>query len=167
MNWLSKLFGAGIGEVTDGLDKIFARFKMAPEEAHKHRREVLTMLLTTFSKMEESVQSEIRAKENIIVAELKQGDAFTKRARPWIVYSGLILAGLEVVARYAAWITGAELPTVDGQYVTSLAPAEFWIGWGAVVSIYSIGRTAEKRGMQNKLLGMITGGAEKKRSLFD
>ena len=37
-------------------------------------------------------------------------------------------------------------------------PAEFWMAWSGVVSIWSIGRSAERRGAQNKAINVITGG---------
>ena len=163
MNWLSKIFGGGIKEVAEALDGVFARWKLDPETAHEHKREVLTTLVSVINGIEKSVQTEIESKERIIIAEMNQDDNFTKRARPMVVYTGLVLAVFEVISKYVSLWQGVELPSVS-----SLVPTEFWIAWGGICGTWVIGRSAEKRGQQNKIIEMITGnGKNQKRSLFE
>lgn len=91
------------------------------------------------------------ARRDVIVAELTQGDNYTKRARPTIVYAGLAFVGLvHVVFPIANALTGIAAPDIT-------LPAEFWWTWGGVTGVYSLGRSAEKRGTKNKLVGMATG----------
>jgi hypothetical protein len=114
----------------------------------------------------------VNAQREIIVAEMQQGDPYTKRARPSVVYFGLVFIGLvHVLFPMAAKIfvivslwrdQGNTLLETTATRVLDLTaitlPSEFWWAWGSVVSIWSIGRSAERRGMANKLVEMVTGG---------
>lgn len=102
--------------------------------------------------------------ENIIVAEMTQSDNYTKRGRPTIIYAGLafiflvhvfapILFKLLIFAK--ANVSVDQLAQLQSIQKLSL-PAEFWWAWGSVVSIYSIGRTWEKNGANQGILGKVT-----------
>jgi len=97
------------------------------------------------SEVEQTVRAELQAKERIIVAELNQTDNYTKRARPTVVYTGLLM----IIYNYSV------APSV-GLGVMEL-PTEFWVGWSGIVATYSIGRSAEKRGTREKLTGNTVG----------
>ncbi len=105
--------------------------------------------------VEERENSIVAAKKDIIVAEMQQGDAFTKRARPMIVYSGLFFIFLVHVALpFIAFFSHREMPSL-------VLPEQFWWAWGGVCSIWVIGRSAEKAkvgGQIGKIAGLITGG---------
>lgn len=110
--------------------------------------------------LEKSIRQELEAKKEILLAELNQGDKYTKRARPTVIYVGLIFILLEVfglrhIILEAIADDGAQLQTLldssDKIFNTFL-----W-AWGGVLGVYSIGRSAEKRGMSNKWLRNITG----------
>lgn len=91
------------------------------------------------------------AKKSIIVAEMNQGDNFTKRARPTLVYCGLFFIFLvHVFFPIITYLYGKEMPTLK-------LPTEFWWAWSGVCGVWVIGRSAEKRGAANKIVGMITG----------
>ena len=67
----------------------------------------------------------------MLVAELSQGDLYTKRARPSVVYFGLVLILIQALLLYL----GKEpLPIPD----------VFWMGWSAIVASYGVGRSFEK-----------------------
>ena len=69
-----------------------------------------------------------------------------------MVYSGLFFIFLVHVAfPIIAYITKEKLPALS-------LPAEFWWAWTGVCGIWVIGRSAEKRSVKGKLIGMITGG---------
>ena len=86
-----------------------------------------------------------------MVAELDQGDNYTKRARPTIAYAGLAFILLDhVLLPYISFFSGREVPDIT-------LPADFWYVWGAVCSVWAIGRTMEKRGSMSKVTKMITG----------
>ena len=89
--------------------------------------------------------------QNIIVAEMQQGDRFTKRARPMVVYSGLFFIFLVHVAfPLFAFYHGGEVPEIS-------LPHEFWWAWTGVVAVWMTGRSMEKYGLENKATKLITG----------
>lgn len=100
-------------------------------------------------------------KRDIIVAEMAQADTFTKRARPSVVYMGLVFIGLVHVVFpmvfYFAGLFKATMPILPQLTL----PQEFWWAWTGVCSVWMIGRSAEKtaqaKGAVSKVLSMITG----------
>lgn len=100
-------------------------------------------------------------KRDIIVAEMGQADAYTKRARPSVVYMGLVFIGLVHVVFpmifYFAGLFKTSMPTLPDLTL----PQEFWWAWTGVCSVWMIGRSAEKtaqvKGAAGKVLSMITG----------
>jgi hypothetical protein len=126
------------------IDKIFPP-KADPTEKLKAEHE-LAMIL------EQREATLVSATREIIVAEMTQGDSFTKRARPSIVYSGLLFIFLVHVALPGyAFFSGQPTPDLS-------LPAEFWWAWTGVVSVWTFGRSMEKRGHTDKITKMITGG---------
>ncbi len=96
---------------------------------------------------------------DIMVAELAQGDTFTKRARPMVVYMGLFFIFLVHVALpILAWIT----LTVKGSPLTNMPnltlPTDFWWAWGGICTTWVIGRTFEKNGSSGGIVQAIMGG---------
>ncbi|GAG93880.1 unnamed protein product, partial [marine sediment metagenome] len=106
----------------------------------------------------------INAQRDIIVAELEQGDKFTKRARPTIVYTGLAVmifnyALIPFISRCVEWYViaqGGDI-TIFASLTMINMPDAFWYSWSGVVGVYAVGRTAEKRGARGKLISWITG----------
>jgi len=97
-------------------------------------------------------QQVMAAQRDIIVAEMAQTDTYTKRARPSLVYAGLIFIFLvHVVFPTLSFFTGREPPSLS-------LPQEFWWAWSATVGIWSIGRSAERLGSRGKATDMIAGG---------
>lgn len=145
----------GIGSVADFAGTLVQRFfppKMTGNEKAQAQIQIQGML-------DQRETSLIESQKSIIMSEMSQGDNFTKRARPCIVYFGLIAIGLvHVLLPMIAWIslitTGKSLTDMP----SIVLPGEFWATWGGVCSIWVIGRSTEKRGTANKLVSMITGG---------
>jgi hypothetical protein len=110
--------------------------------------------------------SVVNASKEIIVAELNQGDLYTKRARPTVIYAGLAMMFLTEVlipaivkiiqAFRVGQITEVQIEAIHQIGQLDLPP-EFWVAWGGVVSVYAVGRSAEKRGAVNKVVEWITG----------
>ncbi len=100
-------------------------------------------------------------KRDVIVAELKQDDKYTKRARPTVVYMGLMFIGLIHVVFpmvfYLAGLFKTTMPTLPDLVL----PQEFWWAWSGICSVWVMGRSAEKataaKGATGKILSMITG----------
>ena len=145
---------SGIGSIADFAKGIAYRF-FPPKMTDAEKAQAQVQLQELLEKRENAL---IETQKSIIVAEMQQSDNFTKRARPSIVYFGLGAIGLvHVILPMVAWIA----LTITGEPLSDMPeialPGEFWATWGGVCSIWVIGRTAEKRGMANKVVGMITG----------
>lgn len=137
----------GIGSVAalakGVIDKIFPD-KMSDAEKAQAQIQLQEML----QKRENMV---IEAQRSIMVSEMQQGDNFTKRARPCLVYAGLVFIFLVHVAfPIVAYLTSKTLPALS-------LPEEFWWAWSGVCGVWVLGRSAEKRGATGKLVSMITG----------
>lgn len=165
MSWISRLVSGGLGELVEGIGSVADKFIRTREEKDQFLLQVNALIQDQNRNLEESFRQELQAKERILVAELQQGDNYTKRARPTIIYTGLIFIGIELVARAVALYHFVSLATIDklGESITAAAalptllPAEFWWAWGAVVGVYKIGRSFEKRGAGGKILEAVTG----------
>ena len=158
MGWLQTLIGKGTGSIVEKGAEAIAKISAG----HLGKKELVLELQkiadAEAARMSAEATAEIQAKERIMVAEMQQGDNYTKRARPTVVYMGLAVI---------AW-NYALIPTITGLYATFWSgasakmqpmdlPMEFWMAWSAVVGIYSIGRSAEKRGWNGKLTAAVTG----------
>ena len=110
--------------------------------------------------VEETIRMELDAKKGILMAELNQDDRFTKRARPTVVYVGLVFILLEllglrhIIMNYMG---------VDASIITNSDQIfKMFLGvWGSVLGVYSIGRSVEKRGTRNAWAEAITGNTPK------
>jgi len=138
----------GLGSVADAAKSIIERIfppKMTDEEKATAQIELQRML-------QERETTLIEAQKSIIVSEMSQGDAFTKRARPMIVYCGLLFIFLvHVIFPIVTYLTKESLPALN-------LPTEFWWAWTGVCGVWVIGRSMEKNGASNKIVNMITGG---------
>ena len=137
----------GIGSIADFATSVVERiFPKKMSEAEKTAARI---------QLEELLQSRetavLRAQQAVMTAELAQGDTYTKRARPSLVYAGLAFIFLVHVAfPIAAFFTGREMPQLT-------LPSEFWWAWTGVCSAWIIGRTAERRGASGALTRLVTG----------
>ena len=137
----------GIGSLADLASTVVNKFfpnKISEAERNKAELEMQKL----FQDYETQI---LDAKKNILVAELNQSDNYTKRARPSVVYMGLIfIAIVYIIFPIATFITKNEMPKLE-------LPQEFWFAWGSVVSVWSIGRSYEKSGGTNSTIKKITG----------
>ncbi len=101
---------------------------------------------------EDEVTNQINtSKEKITLAELTQGDTYTKRARPTVVYAGLVFIFIvHVLLPVIANLKGGTPPNVT-------LPQEFWWAWTGVVSTWVLGRSYEKSKGPAPLSKIITG----------
>lgn len=150
------LLGAITGLANNILDRVLPDKLDGPERAEA--------VLKIQQMIAEHDTATTNAQRDVIVAELEQGDKYTKRARPTIVYGGLIAIGINhvlipFVNRIAEWVAlakGSDL-TAFGNISPINLPAEFWYAWTGVCSVYAVGRSMEKRGARNAIVGFITG----------
>ncbi|KKL44578.1 hypothetical protein LCGC14_2364290 [marine sediment metagenome] len=148
MSWMTSLFSMGIGKI---VKDVSGAFDLTGEKKHAFELSLEQSLQKRDSELEETFRAELVAKERVLVAELQQGDNYTKRARPTVVYAGLVFIGINyvlvpIMARFF------NLPTDPIPL-----PPEFWYGWSGIVGTWSIGRSLERRGARNRVLGAITG----------
>ncbi len=146
----------GLGPIADFAKSIVDRF-FPPAMSEEDRTKAAMELQQLLAARENAVMD---AQKAIMVAELSQGDNYTKRARPTVVYVGLVFIALvHVVMPMAAWIWLA----VKGSPLDTLMPDlklphEFWWAWAGICSTWVVGRSFEKSGVRNKLVQTITGG---------
>lgn len=153
---LLDIIGTATGFARDIVDRFWPK-KMDESEKAKATLEIQKLL-------EARDNALIDASKEIMVAELQQGDNFTKRARPSIIYFGLaaiafnyvIIPFVNRIIEWAMVFKGEGLAEM-AQLTPVNLPGEFWYVWGGVCSVYALGRTAEKRGARNALIGWITG----------
>ena len=148
---LKDLITGGIGGLVESVGGVIDKFVHTKDEKAAVMLEIERIAATQASEIEQTVRAEVGAKERILVAELQQGDNFTKRARPMVVYAGLgFLLINNIIMPWVTYLSGQEVPTIE-------LPDMFWAGWSGIVATWSIGRTFEKRGVQSKVTSIVTG----------
>ncbi len=159
MSWLGDLLGSAGGGIIDSIANAADRFITTDAEKASFKLKAQELLQQRMTEIEGTIRAELDAKQNIMVAELQQGDTYTKRARPTVVYFGLAV----IFYNYCLIPTVALfMSTVPDPFAL---PTEFWAAWGGIVATWSIGRSAEKRGTMNRLTSIATG--SKKASILD
>lgn len=151
MSWLTSLFSSGTQGIVSGIGDVVDRFVTTGDEQNAMKLELEKVVTARMAMASEQANTEMQAKERIIVAELNQGDRFTKRMRPSLGYFGMLV----IFYNYCV------VPTVglfSAMPVEPFSlPTEFWIAWGGMMATYSVGRSMEKRGDGNKVTNAITG----------
>lgn len=157
MSKIIEFLSGGAGKLVDSIGGIIDDLNLSKEEKEQFKLLMAQEVRKDREMTEQTIQKELDTVRSVITAELQQGDTYTKRARPTIVYAGLGFIGINYVLFpviywlitilgyfLAADLSGLpEAPQLD-------MPTEFWVMLGGVVSVWSIGRTAEKRGVSNK-----------------
>jgi cytochrome c-type biogenesis protein CcmH/NrfG len=155
MDILSTVFSGTLGKTIAAVGDTVKKFVTTDQDRMRLQNELEGLLQKRDSEVEQTIRAELDAKERVLVAELSQGDAYTKRARPTVVYFGLLVV-------FFNYCLVPAIQTFTGQEVSPWdLPAEFWLAWGGIVSTWVIGRSAEKRGTRNKVTGFITGTASR------
>ena len=151
MGFLTKIFSSGAEGIINGVKGIVDEFHLSSEEKQKFTLELESLLQKRDSEIEQTIRTELDAKSKIIQAEMAQGDNFTKRARPMVVYVGLGVIVLNYcIAPLVAVFIGKQIPEL-------ILPTEFWVAWGGIVATWSIGRSSEKRGARDVVTTTLTG----------
>ena len=154
MSLLSKLFSGGVSDVVDSVGGILDKFTLSKEEKAEIKMEMQSRLIQVENELEKTYRKELDTRADIIKSEMTQGDSYTKRARPTIVYAGLLFIFIVyVLVPVIAYISGTpneRLPVIS-------LPDEFWWAWATVVGVYGAGRSAEKLGVTNKITNLATG----------
>lgn len=161
------LAGIGLGSAFDFAKGILDRF-WPKQMTEAEKTQAMAQLVPLIEKRDNEI---VNAKKEIIVAEMQQGDKYTKRARPTVVYGGLAIIAfvhvlipliISIMEIIMVWSSSNQIEVretikeLDALRSLDL-PTAFWTAWGSVVSIWSIGRSAERRGAAGKLIEAITG----------
>ncbi|GAB5381504.1 MAG: hypothetical protein Alis3KO_33760 [Aliiglaciecola sp.] len=151
MSWFSTLFSGGASEVVERVGDVIDEFHLSGEEKQKFKLQLRQVVAARESEVEQTIRKNLEAKERILVAELAQGDAYTKRARPTVVYFGLVMIGLNYfVVPLVGLLSGSDPIPFE-------LPTQFWAAWGGIVATWAVGRSFEKAGAGNKITNKITG----------
>lgn len=145
MNVLKELISAGGNELIRGVGEIVNR----QSEAHLGKKELALEIEKLISKrlhqIGELATREIESREKVMLSELGQDDRLTKRMRPLLAGSGVVMAFLEGCFKLSLFLTGTI--TIGDLGVTTdplLIPAIYWQGWIAVASVWGVSRGIEK-----------------------
>jgi len=145
------ILGGPIKSLVDSIGGIIDNVHTSEEEKLEAKAKLKALETEATAQVLSHAESLFKTKGSVLIAELQQGDAYTKRARPTVVYGGLlILAVNHIILPWIAFFAGMEIPKIE-------IPAVFWGGWSGIVMTWSIGRSFEKRGVQNKAVSAITG----------
>lgn len=126
--------GSAIKPVTDLIDNL----STSDEEKAELKNKLLEIENSYKAKVLEYESKVVESQKEIMVAELQQGDLYTKRARPTVLYAGLIILLVNhVLLPWLSYFRGMIVPSID-------LPSEFWLAWGGVAGIYAFGRSREK-----------------------
>lgn len=161
MSIISKITGASAGEFIKTVGAVADKFITTQDEKLKFLTEFEAILQKRDSEIEQTVRKEIDAKMQVVVAEINQGDNYTKRARPTIVYFGLFATFFNyMLIPLMQLIFGIEVKPFD-------LPAEFWMAWGGVTGVYAVGRSMEKNGVVNRGTSLMTGSGSLTDKIFN
>jgi hypothetical protein len=144
---------AGLGSIADFakgvIDKIWPA-QADPNAKLQAQAELQKML----NEYENTI---VTAKAEVMMAEMKQDDKYTKRARPTIIYGGLFFIFLNhVIFPMIAWVISLEATATITLPHLNL-PEAFWYAWAGVCGLYVIGRTNEKNDCSGFLSGLVGG----------
>ncbi|ABE54980.1 hypothetical protein Sden_1696 [Shewanella denitrificans OS217] len=152
MGLLTDIFATGTGNLITSLAQVADQFITTDEERNTFKMQMASLVQQRESEIELTIRSEQRAKQAILSAELNQDDKFTKRARPMLVYFGLLM----IATNYMFFPILSRFFSVDTSPLPDL-PMEFWAGWSGIVATWCIGRSAEKIVGTNRVTRLVTG----------
>lgn len=151
MSLISKISSLFTGGIVDTVANVADRFIETDDEKRQFKLQIEAELSKRVAEAEATTRSIIDARAKVITAELQQGDNYTKRARPTLIYFGMGMICIN-------YLIIPLIQTVKGVAIAPfILPTEFWVAWGGAVSVYTIGRSFEKSGASNKFSRVSTG----------
>lgn len=130
MGVLSQIFAKGADAIVGKVGDIIDNLHTSTEEKGQLKLELERLLLLHFTQVQESVRARFAAVSDIIKSEMSQGDDFTKRARPSVVYFGLVMFTAQMVGQFVGKVVEV--------------PADFVYAWAGIVATWTLGRSYEK-----------------------
>lgn len=151
MGMLSKITSAFTGGFIEDIANVADKFIETPDEKREFKVLIEQEITKREQAAEQTIRSELEAKSAIMTAEMNQDDLYTKRARPTMLYSGLVMIFVNyILVPFIQTVMEVKVDPFD-------LPTEFWVAWGGVAGIYSLGRTVEKSGKSSKTSRLVTG----------
>ena len=86
MSILKNIFSGSLTGILDSVSGVIDKFSLSKEEKQEFKLEMHSRLMQMEKELEETYRTELESRADIIKAEMTQGDKFTKRARPTIIY---------------------------------------------------------------------------------
>ena len=140
--------------IIGGATKIFDDLHTSPEEKADIAAKMATVVNERMAIITSEIQARFKMVTDVIQADNASGDTYTKRARPTLVYFGMLMIFINyLVVPILQTMTSVEVQPFP-------LPTEFWVAWGGTVAVWSVGRSAEKAAVSNRLTRGITGSAK-------
>lgn len=155
MGILDKVFSGGISSIIDSVKGVADTFIQTKDEKAAYDLKVEEVITTRLTQMQESVRAQMNLTMEVIKAEMASGDKFTQRARPTVVYFGLLIIAWNYAVLPMLTTVGADGAITH--FTPVVLPSDFWYAWGGIVSVWSAGRSAERIGVQGKVTQAVTG----------
>lgn len=130
---INQILGPLIKEGSKMIDKL----TLTKEEKEEFKLKFAGLANEQERQIQETIRQKDKSTAQIITAEVQQDDKYTKRARPTVIYVGILL----IIWAYAV------IPVLNNQFDWEIAheiPNFFWQAWAAIVSVYAGGRSLEK-----------------------
>ncbi len=152
MSFVSKLMAGGVSELIGAVESVIDVVHTSEEEKVEAKLKIEAAVTERMAVIESSLQARLKMVQGIIESEMQSGDSYTKRARPTLVYFGMLVIFLNhlLLPWVAHFIPASQVPEIA-------LPEEFWWAWTGVVGLWVVGRSAEKSGVMNKATRTITG----------
>lgn len=154
---LGGIISGGVGGVVDKVGDIFKILKGDKEDDPKLSAAELQLKLELTklqndlqTKMSDAVTGDLANQRELIKAELSNEDPYVRRARPTIIWVGIIIF-LFNYALLPFITTMVQLFGGGFSFVPITLPTEFWGVWGIYTGGYAYLRTREKQGGNIKL----------------
>lgn len=154
-SWVGKLLSGGVSELIGAAGSVIDLVHTSEEEKADAKLKIERAITDRMAVIESSIHARLKMVQGIIESEMQSGDSYTKRARPTVVYFGLLVIALNhVILPWGAYF----FPPTEGATMPQISlPEEFWWAWSGVVGLWVVGRSAEKSGLANKATRAVTG----------
>lgn len=160
------LFTGGGSAIVKAVGDIIDKTNTSDEEKAEAKLRMQQAVTERLALMQQGAITEMNAKRDVTVAELNQGDNYTKRARPTVVYAGLVMMFVnEVLLPWLLVLIIAKQGQVDPVLAEIMSnppqlSVPFYTAWGGITGSWAIGRSVEKVKGQSKMASLMQAPAE-------
>ncbi|MCK5614614.1 hypothetical protein KAR91_72790 [Candidatus Pacearchaeota archaeon] len=143
MSWIGDIFKGAAGGIIKEGGELAKHFITTDKDRHEFEVQLEQVVTERIKSANAMANTEMDRKAAIIQAEMAQSDAFTKRARPAVVYWGMLLITAQIAGQFFG--------------INVILPEEFWYSWSGLVGTWIMGRSYEKGGGSSKASELVTG----------